>query len=219
MNADAPGPSGLKARTLFFAFVAIVSGLFVLLGYFLDIPSLVSVRTTLLNWAMLVGGVAVIVGVLNLLSVHTGKIKQSPRSAVYSVVLLVAFFVTLILGIVDIVVGPAYKLLNLAVSNIQIPVESSLLAGLVFVLVYIAIRLLRRRMDAPALAFLVSAVIFLVLGSGIALQSGSPMLTNLSETLNRLPIAGGRGILLGIALGSLATGLRILFGADRPYGD
>jgi len=29
---------------------------------------------------------------------------------------------------------------------------------------------------------------------------------------------GARGILLGVALGTLTTGLRILFGADRPYG-
>jgi len=31
-------------------------------------------------------------------------------------------------------------------------------------------------------------------------------------------MAGIRGILMGVALGSIATGLRILMGADRPYG-
>jgi hypothetical protein len=30
--------------------------------------------------------------------------------------------------------------------------------------------------------------------------------------------AGARGILLGVALGTLTTGLRVLFGADRLYG-
>ena len=35
--------------------------------------------------------------------------------------------------------------------------------------------------------------------------------------LQRLPVAGARGILLGIALGSLTTGLRVLLAADRPY--
>jgi hypothetical protein len=29
---------------------------------------------------------------------------------------------------------------------------------------------------------------------------------------------GARGILIGVALGALTTGLRVLFGADRPYG-
>jgi len=35
------------------------------------------------------------------------------------------------------------------------------------------------------------------------------------------PITTGslRGLLLGVALGSLAVGLRLIFGADRPQGD
>jgi len=31
-------------------------------------------------------------------------------------------------------------------------------------------------------------------------------------------VAGARGILFGVALGTVATGLRVLMGADRPYG-
>jgi len=31
-------------------------------------------------------------------------------------------------------------------------------------------------------------------------------------------IAGARGLLLGVALGTVATGIRILIGVDRPYG-
>jgi hypothetical protein len=34
-----------------------------------------------------------------------------------------------------------------------------------------------------------------------------------------LALGGARGILIGVALGTLTTGLRVLFGADRPYGD
>jgi hypothetical protein len=37
------------------------------------------------------------------------------------------------------------------------------------------------------------------------------------ELVERLPVAGGRGILIGIALASLTAGLRVLLGADRPY--
>jgi len=32
-------------------------------------------------------------------------------------------------------------------------------------------------------------------------------------------VAGARGILLGVALGAAATGLRVIMGVDRPYGD
>ena len=32
-------------------------------------------------------------------------------------------------------------------------------------------------------------------------------------------VAGARGLLLGIALGAIATGLRVLLAIDRPYGE
>jgi hypothetical protein len=32
-------------------------------------------------------------------------------------------------------------------------------------------------------------------------------------------LAGARGVLLGVALGAAATGLRVLLGIDRPYMD
>lgn len=37
--------------------------------------------------------------------------------------------------------------------------------------------------------------------------------------LNVPALAGVRGILLGVALGTIATGLRVLVGTDRPYTD
>jgi len=33
-----------------------------------------------------------------------------------------------------------------------------------------------------------------------------------------LAAGGARGILIGVALGTLTTGLRVLLGSDRPYG-
>jgi len=38
------------------------------------------------------------------------------------------------------------------------------------------------------------------------------------ETLGTFSQGGTRGLLIGIALGTLLTGLRVLFGIDRPYG-
>jgi hypothetical protein len=48
-------------------------------------------------------------------------------------------------------------------------------------------------------------------------QTGDSSVDPFLAAIRLLPVAGGRGILLGIALGSLMAGLRILFGADRPY--
>jgi len=32
-------------------------------------------------------------------------------------------------------------------------------------------------------------------------------------------VGGARGLLLGVALGSITAGLRVLLATDRPYGD
>jgi hypothetical protein len=36
--------------------------------------------------------------------------------------------------------------------------------------------------------------------------------------MNVFSTGGARGLLIGIALGVLLTGLRVIFGVDRPYG-
>jgi hypothetical protein len=68
------------------------------------------------------------------------------------------------------------------------------------------------------LVFIFSTVVFLVMASGLlAGLENVPVLGTLIGFVSRLPTAGGRGILLGVALGSLLTGLRIMVGAERPY--
>ncbi len=66
--------------------------------------------------------------------------------------------------------------------------------------------------------FVLSAIGFLLVNSGILFGMDNEMLLNWLPVVNLLPEAGARGILLGVALGSVTTGLRILMGVDRPYG-
>jgi hypothetical protein len=197
--------------------VAIITGLIILSGYFLNLPGLQSARSLLLSWAVILAAFATWVGVVNLLSVHASKIRLHKPDAPYSVLLIIAFVVTLLLVIADSILSPTAAQLNQVVSSIQMPVESSLMAVLTFALAYAVIRLLRRRRDAFAILFLVSVVVFLILNSGVLPSSIVPFSQEILNIANWLPTAGSRGILLGVALGSLATGLRILLGADRPY--
>jgi hypothetical protein len=204
-------------KSPFSAIVAIGAGLVVLVGYFVDTPGLSHARTLLLSWAVIVAAVAVWIGVSNLLSVHWKKISAQQPDTPYSLVLIGAFGLTLVLGIVENILAPGGTALQQTVTSIQVPVEASLLAILAVSLVYAAFRLVRQRRDPLAILFLASAVIFLIIGSGILGSLNVPLLNALADAVNRLPVAGMRGILLGVALGSLTTGLRILMGADRPY--
>ena len=195
--------------------LAIAIGLLVLLGYFVPMPLLLNLRTILLGWAVILVAVATVVGVINLARVHWSKATRKEGQDIYSAVFLVAFLLTIAAGAV---LGPTSPDFQQVVLSIQVPAESSLMALLAIVLAYTSLRLLQRRSGILAILFVFSAVIFLFLASGLlaGADSVSPFKEILS-ILNRLPFAGARGILLGIALGSLVAGLRILMGVDRPY--
>ena len=57
------------------------------------------------------------------------------------------------------------------------------------------------------------------MSSGYLQGLGNPTLDRVIEFIQRLPIAGGRGILIGMALGALVVGIRVLIGVERPYGE
>ena len=86
-------------------------------------------------------------------------------------------------------------------------------------LIYAAIRLLRRRADVMSTVFLITAAV-MILGFATLPFGNIPLLGTLVRPwiTQVLALGGARGILIGVALGTLTTGLRVLFGADRPYG-
>jgi len=197
------------------AAVAIAIGLIVLASYFLPIPVLLNVRTLLLGWGVTLLGIATLIGIITLMMVHWHKLRRSGGKDLYSPSLILAFLVTFGAGIWF---TPTHPQFQRVVTAIQVPVETSLLALLAVTLAFASLRLVQRRKGWMPVIFLASALLFLLLASGLLpLQADTPVLGGLLGFINRLPLAGARGILLGVALGSITTGLRILMGADRPY--
>ncbi len=197
------------------AAIAIAVGLIILAGYFLPLGILSNVRTYLLDWAIGLAGVASLVAIINLVLVHGRKIRDRREPDRYSIFLIIAFAATFIAGVV---LGPSSSIFRNIITSIQVPIEASLMAVLAISLTYASLRLFKRRKGWMALLFVFSTVLFLVIGSGfLSIGSQVPLLRDVLGAINMLPIAGARGILLGVALGGLTTGLRILMGADRPY--
>lgn len=195
--------------------IAIAVGLIVLLGYFLPVDQITTLRVILLDWGVILAAVALLIGIGNLIYVHQQKVAQAQASSVYSMVLLIALFLTLaVVGWF----GPTHSNSMWIFNYIQVPIESSLLAILAVLLAYALARLLRRRTDPFSLVFVATTVIILI-STAPLLGVEMPGLGDLRAWITQVPaVAGARGILLGIALGIIATGIRILIGADRPYG-
>lgn len=202
-------------RAPFSAAIVIAVGLITLAGAFFPVPLLQDVRMTLIQWTIILAGVAGLVAIIHLLRVHWRKVTVSQNKDITSGFMLIAFLVTFIAGIF---LGPHHPAMQKVVTHIQMPVEASLMAVLSISLVAAAIRFFQHRKGMMAVVFMGSVIIFLIIGSGI-LAGGAefPFMKDALSAINVLPIAGMRGILLGVALGSLTTGLRILLGSDRPY--
>lgn len=196
------------------AVIAIATGTLILLGYFFE--AFAGIQTLLLSWAFILAGVAALVGIFNLISVHTDKIRRGEKGSVYSALLLIGLVGTLLFGMI---LTPQHPVMQVLLNGVILPVEAALMALLAVSLLYAAIRLLRRRPDMMGIVFLLTAVI-LFLGSATLPFGDMPVFGTLIHpwVTQIWALGGARGILIGVALGTLITGLRVLFGVDRPYG-
>ncbi len=201
--------------------VAIGVGIIVLAGYF--IPSFINIRFILLRTGLVLAAVALLVGIINLITVHIKKLGADSENSGYSLILVIALLATLIIGIIDMVqtylVGkPNFQMTSWIFTNIQLPIETSLLAVTAVSLTYAAASILRKRMDLFSIVFFF-VVLLVLLGSFSIPPATLPVLHVIRDWILRVPALGGaRGLLLGIALGSITTGIRVLMGTDRPYG-
>ncbi len=216
----------LRAGSRILAVVtAMVAGLFTLADMFLSrwsgavpVPgvreAITGIGSLFVTWTTIILAFALALGVVNVVRVHWRSIRQRTSSAVYSAVLLISLALTLVFGLS----GPDAPASRFIFQYILQPLESTLFALLAFFLFTAAYRALRIR-SVESFFFVLFAVIVL-LGQtpvGIYLWSELPVIKD--WVLNVPAMAGARGILLGVSLGVIATGLRVLTGTDRPYTD
>jgi hypothetical protein len=170
-------------------------------------------RELILDWVMIMAAAALLIGVFNLVSVHSKKVADG-SGLLNSSALIVAIIVAFLVKFFDQDILPAEWLL----SNVIVPVESALMGLLVITLTYAAVRLISQRPTVYSAVFVLTAIFTLAAGTAIGLDIPfiqgvvKPFITHV------LAAAGARGILIGVALGTITTGLRIIIGIDRPYG-
>lgn len=205
--------------------IAIAFGLIVLLGYFIPsgtssqaLSGLMWFRSLFIDWAVVLAAFATLVAILGMVNTHWRKMRAARNPDRYSFFTLIFFVLTLVFGFVVYFGfwGSPADFQNIVV-YIQAPVEASLMAVLAVTLTFAGMRLFQRRRGLLPVVFIISVLAFLLLNSGLLAGAKNGFASVFLGVLQFLPVAGGRGILLGIALGSLLAGLRILFGADRPY--
>lgn len=190
---------------------AVVCGLLVLADFFLVVPIIDALGSALIEGALILAAFALFLGVLNLVGVHVGM-NGAPRSHPYSAILVVALLVTLAIGLLR----PASAELTWIFDYLYFPLQATMGALLAFFVVSAAYRAFKLR-SVPALILLVTSLVVLITQLPFS-AAVSPLLPAAREWIFAIPVtAGVRGILLGVALGTTATALRVLLAVDHPY--
>jgi uncharacterized membrane protein len=207
------------------AALAIAVGLFVLVALLLPVPLLSAIGTYFIDCAVIIAAFALFLGLLNVLRVHLGHIRERTKTWPYSVVLLVALVLVLVVGVVTLMPsqadqaqpsGPSHPAMQWIFTNVMVPIQATFGALLAFLTLTAAYRLFRLR-NAQSAVLLVVALLVL---AGQASFGLLPVLPQIRDWILDVPaLAGMRGILLGVALGTVLTGIRLLLGVERPYSD
>ncbi len=208
----------LTKRTLPTA-VAVAAGLLTLIGYLIPYPVLAFARDQLIRWAVIVAAFAFVLGFFNVLEVHLRRITRRRPGGFYSAVLILSALVTLGITLVGSFSAPLRPLNDWWFDYILYPLQASAAGLIAFTLALAAFRLLRGRRGGEAFLFLLGATLVL-LGSLPLPGVAGAQLAALREWWLTVPsMAGMRGLLIGVGLGTLLIGLRVIAGLDRPHSE
>ena len=188
-------------------------------------------------WFDILAGTAFILGGANLIKMNLRKISDRKAGWGYSVVTIIAFSVTLLVGLSKIGVYPSPQFPQFSWSGNYIqegssfwflyqyvfyPLGATMFALLACFIASAAFRAFRAK-NTEAIILLTTAFIVLVgrTYAGTALTGWLPealQFSNLTETImNVFNLAGNRAITIGIGLGVVSLSLKILLGVDRSY--
>jgi len=194
--------------------IATTTSLVVLAGYLVPISPLPYYRDYLIEWGVIVAAFAFILGLANILRVHGSRVARFQRGWPFSLVLLLA---ALVAWIPPVLYGPSGEITQQMIDYIIGPVGAALAALIVFTLTLAAFRLLRARRSASAFLFVLIVAVVLL---GNAPPVGFAWLRGIRRWIIDVPgMAGMRGLLLGVALGTIITGLRVIVASDRPHSE
>ena len=214
-------------KRLIATLIAGVAGLIVLIDYASAVPTFDPVARIVVEWAALLGVMALLVGLLSVTAGHLMRVLRRQPDWGYSVVLLAAMLVVIVSGTIVGLVPGGYTLFPSSLVEQPIrdlfqafyqPLASSFLALLAFFSLSAALRALRRR-TADALVLVVVAMLVLVLVALPQLAALPVLGDSVQWISDYVALAGARGLLIGAALGAVVAGVRVLLGFDQPYLD
>lgn len=205
----------MKLKQSIAVFTAVFFGLLTLVALLFNVGGLSSI---ILGWVSFLAAIALILGVMNLLLVHLNRVFKEQN--LYSGMLVLSILGVFAAAVLDGLTGS--DSVNLLFRWVQAPLEAALASLLAVFLLLAGVQLLKRQRTGWAVLFGLTAVLMLL---GQALLASRLLPAGLRAPVNQVVefvqnivvTAGLRGLLIGVALGTLLLSLRLLMGVERPY--
>ena len=210
--------------------IGFLFGVVMLLDQFVPARAFATFAGDVKNWALIVVAFAYAIGGFNILGIHLKKISRKNPGWGYSVVTVVALLVMVVFGCL---VPESTGLGGKGDGSVAIwlfnatyePLMSTTFSLLCFYIASASFRAFRVRnwqaatLAVTALIVMLSAVPLTIAGAeAIRPGLGTGLETFRSWVMEILQNAGKRAIMIGVALGTIATGIKIILGIERPYG-
>ncbi|MFH0848888.1 MAG: hypothetical protein V1857_05250 [archaeon] len=197
--------------------ITFIIGMLVISDYYIKVPSFNKAVSDAMVFVLVVASFAVIIGTATATRIHARNVIRRRTGWYNSVALLAALYGMLILGLVfaegKFTAHPTYQYWW---TNIYVPLDSTIFSLLAFYISSAAYRAFRVR-TREATVLLISAVI-VMLGRAPIGQAIWPAIGPITSWIMSVPnTAGMRGVTMGVALGTLSMGIRVLIGRERGY--
>jgi hypothetical protein len=198
--------------------ITMIAGIFCLIGFFVPHPAIRSWYDDIQQWVIVIVGATYVLGVANLLRVNLRQVSQQARDWPFKVVLLIGIAATSIVGFSE---GTHYldptSKFTWIYNTFYSAMSATMFSLLAFFIASAAFRAFRiRTMEALLLAI---AAFILMIGRVPIGNAIHPAIPAVADWLMEVPQnAAKRGILIGAALGVMATGIRLILGMERAYG-
>jgi hypothetical protein len=193
--------------------ITFVAGIIYVISYYFQVPVFLTMKQALDNWVLIVAAFGCLLGIINLTRLHSRRISSRRQNWWRSALLLVALWVTLLVGVIGGHQGAPFRYIY---DNFVVPLDGSMYAILVFYIGSASYRAFRAR-NIEATILLISGVL-VMLGQapiGAAISDAFPVA---SAWILDIPNAAGmRGIILGASIGAVSQALRILLGIERRH--
>ncbi len=206
--------------------LVLITGIFGVLTYVIPHSAIQNADNEFRNSALvIIGAFSLVLGVGSIIRHHIDKVQRKREHWEYSWVLLLSLLITAIIGLFGGIEGNGHLPTHIAnfhfdiqtiFLRMDVPLGATMFSILAFFMSSAAYRSFKARsLEATLLLFAAFIVMF---GSVPLSAYVSPKIPHFAEWILTVPnTAAKRGMGFGIALGGLATSLKIILGIERGW--